>query len=97
MITYYYLSSFLFIIGLIGALIKEDVISILMSIQLMIMSVGLLFVLFSKNLGDLEGAIQVFFIFIMNAVQLVLALGLAKGLLEKNKSVYTGDLQRHRD
>ena len=59
---YLWLSGVLFCIGVMGVLLRRNVIIMLMSIELMLNSVNLLFVAFSTYLGDAKGQVFVFFI-----------------------------------
>jgi len=74
---HYYLTfcSVLFTIGVIGVLIKRNVLIILMSIELMINSINLLLAAFSAYTNDPAGQIFVFFIMVVAAAEV--AIGLA--------------------
>mgnify|MGYP001603845136 FL=1 len=75
-ITHYVLlSAMLFSIGVLGVLFRRNVIIIVMSIELMLNAVNLLFVAFSSYLGDSAG--QVFVIFTMVVAAAEVAVGLA--------------------
>ncbi len=70
------LSSALFCIGLSGMFInRKNIISLLMSLELMLLSVNINFVAFSSYLNDLVG--QVFAIFILTIAGAEAAIGLA--------------------
>ena len=92
MIIYYYLGIALFFLGLIGALIKKDLVSILVCVELMLSSVNLLFVLFSNTTGNIDGEVQVVFTIIIAAVEAAVGLSLIISLFHKNRSVYTEDI-----
>ena len=69
-------STILFVIGLCGIFLnKRNLIVILMSIELMLLSVNLNFVIFSNHLGDLVG--QIFTVFILTVAAAEAAIGLA--------------------
>lgn len=93
MMIYYYLAAFIFCLGLLGSLIKKDVVSILISVELMLTSVGLFFVLFSKTLGNIDGQLQVFFIVIIAAAEAAIGLSLVISMFRKIKSAFTDDIQ----
>jgi NADH-quinone oxidoreductase subunit K len=66
----------LFLIGMIGIMInKKSIISILFSIEIMLLSVNLNFVAFSRLLNDING--QIFSIFILTVAAAEMAIGLA--------------------
>jgi NADH-quinone oxidoreductase subunit K len=73
---YLALSAVLFVLGICGILFnRKSVITILMSIELMLLSVNINFVAFSAYLQDLVG--QVFSIFILTVAAAEAAIGLA--------------------
>ena len=70
------LSSLLFCIGISGIFInRRNIISLLMSIEIMLLSVNINFVAFSSYLNDLVG--QIFSIFILTVAGAEAAIGLA--------------------
>src|SRR6516165_5935537 len=75
--TSYYLilSGILFACGVIGFLIKRNIITIFMSIELMLNGVNLSFVAFATGRGLLSGHIFVFFVMVVAAAEA--AVGLA--------------------
>lgn len=72
---YIWLSSALFVIGVLGVLYRRNAIVIFMCIELMLNAVNLLMVAFSAYHGD--GAGQVFVFFIMAVAAAEVAVGLA--------------------
>ncbi|AEI88435.1 MAG: NADH-quinone oxidoreductase subunit NuoK [Candidatus Midichloria mitochondrii] len=75
-INYITVSGALFMIGACGILTnRQNMISILMSIELMLLAVSINFVAFSSYIGDLSG--QIFTIFILTIAAAEAAIGLA--------------------
>ncbi len=73
---YLTVAAVLFTIGVFGIFLnRKNVIIILMSIELMLLSVNLNFVAFSSHLGDLVG--QVFTMFVLTVAAAEAAIGLA--------------------
>ncbi len=73
---YLVLSSLLFTIGVCGIFLnRKNIITILMSIELILLSVNINFVAFSVKLGDLTG--QVFAMFVLTVAAAEAAIGLA--------------------
>ena len=73
---YLFLGAILFTIGVLGIFLnKKNVIIILMSIELILLSVNINFIAFSTYLGDLSG--QVFAMFILTVAAAEAAIGLA--------------------
>ena len=73
--AYLMLSATLFSIGLIGVVIRRNMITVLMSIELMLNAVNINLVAFSQRLSSLEG--QVFTIFVITVAAGEAAVGLA--------------------
>ena len=73
---YLALSSLLFVIGMCGIFLnRKNIITILMSIELMLLSVNINLVAFSVYLGDLAG--QVFTVFVLTVAAAEAAIVLA--------------------
>jgi NADH-quinone oxidoreductase subunit K len=73
---YLIVAALLFTIGVFGIFInRKNVIIILMSIELILLSVNINFVAFSAFLGDLKG--QVFALFVLTVAAAEAAIGLA--------------------
>ena len=73
---YLVLSSILFVLGICGIFLnRKNIITILMSIELILLSVNINFVAFSVKLGDLTG--QIFAMFVLTVAAAEAAIGLA--------------------
>jgi len=73
---YLSLAAVLFTLGVFGIFLnRKNVIIILMSIELMLLSVNINFVAFSSELGDLTG--QIFTLFVLTVAAAEAAIGLA--------------------
>ena len=73
---YLTVAALLFVIGIFGIFLnRKNVIIILMSVELMLLSVNINMVAFSSYLGDLTG--QVFTLFILTVAAAEAAIGLA--------------------
>ena len=73
--AYLMLSATLFSIGLIGVVIRRNMITVLMAIELMLNAVNINLIAFSHRLSSLEG--QVFTIFVITVAAGEAAVGLA--------------------
>ncbi len=60
--AYQLVAALLFTIGLVGVLVRRSALIIFMSIELMLNAVNLSFVAFSKQNGQMDGQIFVFFV-----------------------------------
>ena len=63
------LSAILFGLGVLGFIFKRNIITIFMSIELMLNAVNLAFVTFSRQLGQLNGQVFVFFVIVVAAAE----------------------------
>jgi len=73
---YLSVAAVLFTIGMLGIFLnRKNILVILMSIELILLSVNLNFVAFSNYLGDLKG--QVFALFVLTVAAAEAAIGLA--------------------
>ena len=74
--NYLFVGALVFVIGVLGIFLnRKNVIIILMSIELILLSVSINFVTFSAFLGDLFG--QVFVMFVLTVAAAESAIGLA--------------------
>jgi NADH-quinone oxidoreductase subunit K len=74
-----YLAAALFLIGLVGVLVRRNLIFVLASIEIMLNAAGLAFVVAGSRWGQPDG--QVMFIFILSMAAAEVAVGLALALL----------------
>jgi len=73
--AYLMLSGTLFAVGLTGVIIRRNMITVLMAIELMLNAVNINLVAFSQHLASLEG--QIFAIFVITVAAGEAAVGLA--------------------
>ena len=73
--AYLMLSATLFAVGLIGVIVRRNMITVLMCVELMMNAVNINLVAFSHRLSNLEG--QVFTIFVITVAAGEAAVGLA--------------------
>ena len=73
--AYLLLSGALFAVGLLGVVIRRNMITVLMSIELMLNAVNINFIAFSHRISSLEG--QIFSIFVITVAAGEAAVGLA--------------------
>ena len=90
-INYLVLSSIIFSIGLLGIFInRKNMITILMSIELMLLGVNINFVGFSNYLNDLSGQIFAMFILVVAAAEAAVGLAILT-VFFKNKGTIRVD------
>jgi NADH-quinone oxidoreductase subunit K len=76
--TQYYLilSAILFGLGAVAFVVKRNIITIFMSIELMLNAVNLAFVAFSQARGRLDGQVFVLFVIVVAAAEAAVGLGI---------------------
>lgn len=88
--------SVIFAIGVLGVLIRRNVIIIMMSIELMLNSVNLLLAAFSAYLGDPSGQVFVFFIMALAAAEVAVGLAIVVMVYRNTKSLDIDSLSKLR-
>lgn len=84
---YVALSTILFSIGALGVLLRRNAIIIFMSVEMMLNSANLLFVAFSRHLGDLNGQVLVFFVITVAAAEVAVGLALIVTIFRNKRSI----------
>ena len=92
--NYILLASILFAIGIIGVLIRKNIIIIFMSIELMLNAVNLLMVAFSVHHGDPSGQVFVFFIMAVAAAEITIGLAILVMIYRNTGSVNIDALKK---
>ena len=94
---YLLLSSIIFSIGLLGIFInRKNVITILMSIELMLLAVNINFVGFSYNLNDLTGQIFSLFVFVIAAAEAAVGLAILTIFYKKSGTISVDEINNMR-
>ena len=91
---YLVLSGILFACGILGFLIKRNIITIFMSIELMLNGVILSLVTFSYQLGTAVGAVLVFLIFVVATAEIAIAIPIVLLLVRRKRTL---DLDAYAD
>ncbi|HEU6456524.1 MAG TPA: NADH-quinone oxidoreductase subunit NuoK [Roseateles sp.] len=87
------LGAVLFCISLAGIFLnRKNVIVLLMSIELMLLSVNVNFVAFSRQLGDAAGQIFVFFILTVAAAEAAIGLAILVALFRSRGTINVSDV-----
>lgn len=93
LVHYLVLSALLFAISVTGIFAnRRNLLVLLMSVELMLLSVNLNFVAFSRYLGDAAGQIFVFFILTVAAAETAIGLAILVVLFRRLHSVDVRDL-----
>lgn len=90
---YLVLSAVIFAIGVIGVLIRRNLIIILMSIELMLNAVNLTFIAFAHSLGSMSGQVVVFFVMTVAAAEAVVGLAIVISTFRHRQTLDPQELQ----
>jgi NADH-quinone oxidoreductase subunit K len=91
------LSAALFIIGMMGVLIRRNVIIIFMSVELMINAVNVAFIGFAWEQDSMVGQTFALFVIAVAAAESILGLGIIMALSRRIDSVDVADVTTLRD
>jgi NADH-quinone oxidoreductase subunit K len=84
---YLILSAILFSIGTAGVFVRRNLITILLSIEIMLNAVNLTFVAFGRALGSADGQIIVFFVMTVAAAEAAVGLAIVIALFRHRESL----------
>ena len=84
---YLVVSAVLFAIGTAGVFLRRNLITILLSIEIMLNAVNLSFVAFGRQFGNLDGQIIVFFVMTVAAAEAAVGLAIVIGLYRHRESL----------
>ena len=93
---YLILAAALFCIGLVGVLVRRSIIVMFMCVELMLNSVNLTLVTFSRIHGNLDGQILSFFVMTVAAAEVTVGLALIVNLFRLKGSTDADDIDRLR-
>jgi NADH-quinone oxidoreductase subunit K len=93
---YLLLAAALFSIGVVGVLIRRNLIVIFMCVELMLNAVNLTLVAFSRINGDLDGQVMSFFVMVVAAAEVTVGLALIVNLFRLRASIDADDAARLR-
>ena len=89
---YLILSAILYIIGIVGVVVKRNAIVIFMEFELMLNSVNIVFVSFSRTLENLDGQIFVFMVMTVAAAEVAVGLALIVALFKLRETINVDDI-----
>ncbi len=92
--NYLVLASILFAIGVMGVLVRRNIIIIFMSIELMLNAINLLLVAFSVFHTDASGQVFVFFIMAVAAAEITVGLAILVMIYRNTGSVDINSLNK---
>jgi NADH-quinone oxidoreductase subunit K len=90
---YLILSTIVFSIGVVGVLIRRNLIIVLMSVELMLNAVNLTFIAFADFLGSMDGQVVVFFVMAVAAAEAVVGLAIVISVFRHRQSLDPQEMQ----
>jgi NADH-quinone oxidoreductase subunit K len=96
MMTGLIVAGILFVLGLVGALVRRNIVFILLSLEIMLNACGLAFIVVASALNQADGQVMYFFILAVTAAETALGLGLILNLFHKHKTLNTNVLNQLR-
>jgi NADH-quinone oxidoreductase subunit K len=89
---YLTVSVILFCVGLLGVIVRRNLLVIYMGLELMLNAANLALVAFSRFNNDLNGQVFVFFIITVAAAEVAVGLALIVALYRKRRTAHVEDL-----
>ena len=88
---YLVLSAILFVVGILGFLLRRNAIIMFICVELMLNSCNLAFVTFARQHGNLEGQIAAFFVMVVAAAEVVIGLAIIVAFYRARRSTSVDD------
>ncbi len=89
---YLMLSAILFSLGVAGFLMRKNLITIFMSIELMLNAVNLSFVTFSRHYKQVDGQIFTFFVMVVAAAEAAVGLAIILTVFKNRSTLLVDDV-----
>jgi len=89
---YLVVSALLFCLGLLGVIVRRNLLVIYMSLELMLNAANLALVAFSRFTNNLDSQVFVFFVITVAAAEVSVGLALIVALYRKRQSAHVEDL-----
>ena len=86
------LSAILFIMGVLGVLIRRNAIMIFMSVELMLNSANLALVAFARQWNEVGGQLMVFFVITVAAAEVAVGLALIVAIFKTKQTIDIDEL-----
>ena len=86
------LSAVVFVLGVVGVLVRRNALVIFMSIELMLNAANLAFVAFARSMGSVDGQIFVFFVMTVAAAEVAVGLAIIVNLFRLRETVFVDEV-----
>ena len=90
---YLILGAVVFAIGVLGVIVRRDLIVVLMSIELMLNAVNLTFIAFACFLGSMAGQVAVFFVMAVAGAEAVIGLAIIISVFRHRQTLDPQEMQ----
>ena len=91
LLHYLILSMLLFIVGAVGFIMKKNIISMFLCLELMLNAVNLSFIAFARHLNQVHGQIFVFFVMVVAAAEAAVGLAITIVLYRNRNTLNVDD------
>jgi len=88
------LSAVLFVLGMMGVLLRRNAILVFMSVELMLNAANLALVAFARQWNQLEGHLFVFFVMTVAAAEVAVGLALIVAIFRTKQSINIDELHQ---
>ncbi len=88
---YLILSALLFTLGLLGAVLRKNILIVLMSIEVMMNAINLTFIAVSRYLRVMDGHVVAFFVMAVAAAEAAIGLAIVVSLFRTRQTIKTTD------
>ena len=90
---YLAIAGMLFAVGVIGVLIRRNVLVMFMSIELMLNAVNLTLVTFARMQGTLDGQVLAFFVMVVAAAEVVVGLAIIVSIFRRKDTASVDEVK----
>lgn len=91
------LAGILFLLGLVGVMIRRNIIFMLLSIEIMMNAAALAFVIAGSHRNNVDGQVMVLFIYAVAAAEVAVGLALILQMYRQHKTVDVNELKELKD
>mgnify|MGYP001767078696 CR=1 FL=1 len=88
-----YLSAFLFCLGVVGLMVRRNLIVMVLCLELILNAANLALIGFARQLGQADGQVLVFFVMVLAAAEAAVGLALLIALERSRKTIDASSLQ----
>lgn len=87
------LSVILFVLGIVAFLVKRDLITMFMAVEVMLNAANLAFITYARSASSLDGQIIVFFIITVAAAEAAVGLAIILLVFRQKKTIKSEDIK----